>query len=102
MLTDLAVGFLPESALQPGMRVIPEDRNLPRLRDAEIALTRYTVAHRVRALPAIRGTRLVGPAMHRRLAKRLEVKSLIVRLEGPTGVAVKRTVSPFRAFARWA
>ena len=70
--------------------------------DAEIALTYYTVAHRVRALPAIRGARLVGPAMHRRLAKRLEVKSLVVRLEGPTGVAVKRTVSPFRAFARWA
>lgn len=70
--------------------------------DAEIALTRYTVAHRMRALPAIRGARLVGPAMHRRLAKRLEVKSLVVRLEGPTGVAVKRTVSPFRAFARWA
>ncbi len=70
--------------------------------DAEIALTRYTVAHRVRALPAIRGARLIGPAMHRRLAKRLEVKSLLVRVAGPTGVAVKATVSPFRAFARWA
>lgn len=70
--------------------------------DAEVALTRYTIAHRMRALPAIRGARLVGPAMHRRLAKRLEVKSLVVRLEGPTGASVKRTVSPFRAFARWA
>lgn len=70
--------------------------------DAEVALTRYTVTHRMRALPAIRGARLVGPAMHRRLAKRLEVKSLVVRLEGPTGASVKRTVSPFRAFARWA
>jgi hypothetical protein len=70
--------------------------------DAEVALTRYTIAHRVRALAAIRGARLVGPAMHRRLAKRLEVKSLLVRIAGPTGVAVKRTVSPFRAFARWA
>jgi DNA-binding transcriptional LysR family regulator len=40
VLTDLAVGFLPESALQPGMLAISEDRNLPRLRDAEIALMR--------------------------------------------------------------
>jgi hypothetical protein len=70
--------------------------------DAEVALTRYTIAHRVRALPAIRGARLIGPGLHRRLAKRLEVKSLIVRIAGPTGVAVKSTVSPFRAFARWA
>lgn len=70
--------------------------------DAEVALTRYTIAHRVRALAAIRGVRLVGPAMHRRLAKRLEVKSLLVKIAGPTGVAVKSTVSPFRAFARWA
>lgn len=70
--------------------------------DAEIALTRYSVVHRVRSLAAIRGARLVGPGMHRRLAKRLEVKSLLVRVAGPTGVAVKATVSPFRAFARWA
>lgn len=70
--------------------------------DAEVALTRYTIAHRVRALAAIRGVRLVGPGMHRRLAKRLEVKSLLVKIAGPTGVAVKSTVSPFRAFARWA
>ena len=40
VLTDLAVGFLPESALQPGMRVISEDKRLPRLRDAQIALMR--------------------------------------------------------------
>jgi DNA-binding transcriptional LysR family regulator len=45
VLTDLAVGFLPESALQPGMRVISEDRNLPRLRDAEIALMRASHAY---------------------------------------------------------
>src|SRR5688572_2711558 len=38
--------------------------------DAEVALTRYTVAHRVRALAAFRSARLVGAAMHRRLAKR--------------------------------
>jgi DNA-binding transcriptional LysR family regulator len=45
VLTDLAVGFLPESALQPGMRVIAEDKDLPRLRDAEIALKRASHAY---------------------------------------------------------
>lgn len=68
--------------------------------DAEVALTRYTVAHRVRALTAFRGARLIGPAMHRRLAKRLQVAHLSVRLTGPTGVAAKSAVSRFRAFAR--
>ncbi len=45
VLADLAVSFLPESALQPGMRVITEDKNLPRLRDAEIALMRASHAY---------------------------------------------------------
>ena len=45
VLTDLAVGFLPESALQPGMLVIAEDANLPRLPDAEIALLRASHAY---------------------------------------------------------
>ena len=45
VLTDLAVGFLPESALQPGMRVISEDQGLPRLRDAQIALMRASHAY---------------------------------------------------------
>jgi DNA-binding transcriptional LysR family regulator len=45
VLTDLAVGFLPESALQPGMRVIQEDKDLPRLRDAQIALMRASHAY---------------------------------------------------------
>jgi DNA-binding transcriptional LysR family regulator len=45
VLTDLAVGFLPESALQPGMRVIAEDKGLPRLRDAEIAIMRSSHAY---------------------------------------------------------
>lgn len=45
VLTDLAVGFLPESALQPGMLAIREDKNLPRLRDAEIALMRGSHAY---------------------------------------------------------
>ena len=40
VLSDLAVGFLPESALQPGMRVIAEDKGLPRLPDAQIAIMR--------------------------------------------------------------
>jgi len=69
--------------------------------DAEVALTRYTVAHRVRALAAFRGARLLGPAMHRRLAKRLQVRNLVIRIAGPTGVATKAAVSGFRAFARW-
>ncbi|MEP7242032.1 MAG: LysR family transcriptional regulator [Devosia sp.] len=45
VLTDLAVGFLPESALQPGMLAITEDRRLPRLRDAEIAIKRSSHAY---------------------------------------------------------
>lgn len=45
VLTDLVVGFLPESALQPGMLAIAEDKNLPRLRDAEIALLRASHAY---------------------------------------------------------
>lgn len=45
VLTDLAVGFLPESAIQPGMKVISEDKTLPRLRDAEIALMRGSHAY---------------------------------------------------------
>ncbi|MBL0216894.1 MAG: hypothetical protein IPQ07_23820 [Myxococcales bacterium] len=69
--------------------------------DAEVALTRYTVAHRVRALAAFRGARLLGPAMHRRLAKRLQVQNLSIKITGPTGVAAKSAVSRFRAFARF-
>lgn len=68
--------------------------------DAEIALTRYTVAHRIRTLAAFRGARLLGAAMHRRLLKRLQVQNLSVRVAGPTGVAAKSAVSRFRAFAR--
>ncbi|HEU0035510.1 MAG TPA: hypothetical protein VFQ53_33095 [Kofleriaceae bacterium] len=67
--------------------------------DAEVALTRYTVAHRIRALAAFRGARLVGAAMHRRLAKRLQVQSLSVRLAGPTAGA--RSATGLRAFARF-
>ena len=39
------ISFSPESALMPGMLAIREDRDLPRLRDAEIALMRATHAY---------------------------------------------------------
>src|SRR6476620_7678312 len=60
--------------------------------DAEVALARFTIAQRVRSLVAFRGARLLGSAMHRRLAKRLQVRHLSVRLTGPTGVAAKSAV----------
>jgi len=68
--------------------------------DAEIALNRYTVAHRVRALAAFRGARLLGPAMHRRLAKRIQVANLSVRIAGATGVTATKPPGRLRAFAR--
>lgn len=68
--------------------------------DADVALGRFTVAHRIRGMAAFRGARLVGAAMHRRLAKRLEMRNLLVRVSGPAGVAAKSTVGRFRAFAR--
>jgi hypothetical protein len=67
--------------------------------DAEVALGRYTAAHRVRALVAFRGARLVGAAMHRRLQKRLGVRNLSVRVSGPNGVVAKTTMGRLRAFA---
>jgi hypothetical protein len=67
--------------------------------DAEVALGRYTIAHRVRALVAFRGARLLGPAMHRRLAKRLGVRNLAVKIAGTAGVTAKTTVGRLRAFA---
>jgi hypothetical protein len=67
--------------------------------DAEVALARYTVAHRVRSLVAFRGARLVGPGVHRRLAKRRGGRNQSVRMAGPTGVAAKTAVARFRAFA---
>lgn len=69
--------------------------------DAEIALARFTVAHRMRTLDIFRGLRLVGAAMHRRIAKRLQLRSLSVRIAGPTGVAARPTVGRWRAFARF-
>jgi len=69
--------------------------------DAEVALTRFTVAHRIRAMAAFRGARLLAAAMHRRLAKRLQVRNLSVRVAGPTGVVAKSAVGRLRAFARF-
>ncbi len=71
--------------------------------DAEVALTRYTVAHRIRALPAFRNARLLGPALHRRLAKRMQVRNLSVRMTGPSGagsIGSRAAVGRWRAFAR--
>lgn len=46
VLSDLAVGFLPESALQPGMRLLNEqEHGMPRLKDAQIALLRASHAY---------------------------------------------------------
>lgn len=45
VLSDLAVGFLPESALQPGMRVVNDEVGLPHLEDAQIALKRASHAY---------------------------------------------------------
>jgi hypothetical protein len=67
--------------------------------DAEVALARFTVAHRVRSLTAFRGARLVGAAMHRRLVKRLQVRHLAIHVTGPTGVVAKTAVGRLRAFA---
>lgn len=69
--------------------------------DAEVALARYTIAHRIRAMAAFRGARLVAAAMHRRLAKRLQMRNLAVRVAGPTGVVAKSAVGRLRAFARF-
>jgi len=68
--------------------------------DAEVALGRFTAAHRVRSLVVFRGARLLGMAMHRRLAKRLQVRNLAVRLTGTAGVETAKTaVGRWRAFA---
>ncbi|CAN5278288.1 hypothetical protein BH11MYX1_BH11MYX1_46490 [soil metagenome] len=68
--------------------------------DAEVALGRYTIAHRVRALVAFRGARLLGAAMHRRLQKRLAVRHLSIRVSGPNGTVARSAVGRLRAFAR--
>jgi polyisoprenyl-phosphate glycosyltransferase len=67
--------------------------------DAEVALARFTIAHRIRSLVAFRGARLLGAAMHRRLAKRLQVRNLTVRVTAAPDVAPKTAVARFAAFA---
>lgn len=67
--------------------------------DAEVALSRFTVAHRIRTLATFRSVRLLGSAMHRRISKRLQVQQLSVRISNAPGVAA--TQGRLRAFARW-
>jgi hypothetical protein len=74
-------------------------RLLANVGDAEVALGRFTVAHRVRSLAAFRGARVVGAAMHRRLSKRLQVRNLSIQLSGG-GVVAKTPMGRLRAFAR--
>src|SRR5437764_4555424 len=64
--------------------------------DAEVALARFTVAHRVRALVAVRGARLLGAAMHRRLAKRPQVRNRAVRIAGTAGGGNRPAVGRLR------
>ena len=46
VMSDLAIGYLPESAIQPGMQVLDEgDMHLPRLADAQVALMRGSHAY---------------------------------------------------------
>lgn len=67
--------------------------------DAEIALGRYTVAHRVRTLVAFRGGRFVGAAMHRQLAKRMQDLNLTIEVAPTPGVVKRSTAARWRAFA---
>jgi hypothetical protein len=71
--------------------------------DAEVALGRFSVAHRIRAMAAFRGARMIGAAMHRRIAKRLEMLRLSVRVTAATGAVAKSAAGRFRfrAFARF-
>lgn len=45
VLSDLAVGILPESALQQGMQILDEKHKLPRLPDAQVAVMRASHAY---------------------------------------------------------
>jgi DNA-binding transcriptional LysR family regulator len=45
VLAGLAIGFLPESAIQQGMQIIDNDAKLPRLLDAQIAIMRASHAY---------------------------------------------------------
>lgn len=67
--------------------------------DAEIAVGRFTLVHRLKALPALRGARLPSVSVHRRLAKRLQLQSLSVRMGG-TSLPLRDRPRGLRAFAR--
>ena len=45
VLSDLAIGILPESALQQGMQVLGEEHNLPHLPGAQVAVMRASHAY---------------------------------------------------------
>lgn len=68
--------------------------------DAEIAVGRFTVVNRIKALPALRGVRLPGESMHRRLAKRFQLQGLRVHMGGVSLPSAERPRG-LRAFARW-
>lgn len=68
--------------------------------DAEIAVGRYTIVDRIKALPALRGARLPGESMHRRLAKRFQLQNLRVHMGG-VSLPVADRPRGLRAFARW-
>lgn len=45
VMSDLAIGFLPESALTPGMVILGEEDGMPALNDAQIAMMRASHAY---------------------------------------------------------
>jgi hypothetical protein len=67
--------------------------------DAEIAVGRFTIAHRLKALPALHGARLPADSLHRRLAKRLQLHRLNVRMGG-ISLPLRDRPRGLRAFAR--
>jgi hypothetical protein len=67
--------------------------------DAEIAVGRFTVVNRLKALPALRGARLPSDSLHRRLAKRFQLQQLAVHMGG-TWLPTRARPRGLRAFAR--
>jgi hypothetical protein len=67
--------------------------------DAEIAVGRFTLVNRLKALPALRNARLPAVSVHRRLAKRLQLERLAVRLGG-ISLPLRARPRGLRAFAR--
>lgn len=67
--------------------------------DAEVAVGRFTVVMRTKALATLAGIRLPGESMHRRLAKRFQLQRLRVHMGGVSLPAERPR--GLRAFARW-